>query len=121
MKITFDSLKEKVDSTYQPLEVEVGDQLVTFPNAARQDKSWRDRFSELADRIFEKDTVVDENGEETEVERDENEMVSHVIETLEFACNSGNFHILKDALQRDGFMWLQLYLEYIQSTRAGEA
>lgn len=117
-KLTFDDIKGRVSEKYPNFTVEIEDQEVTLANPFRQDKEWREEFLKRSRTAFPGKPA---EGEEAP-ERTEGEVAEAIRNILRYACTTGNFDIVEQAVGNDDdlTMWYEIYDAYTDGVAAGE-
>lgn len=122
-KLKFDDIKGRVSKKYPDFSLEVEDDVaVVFPNPFRQEREWREKFTELSRVAFPGvSTPEAEEGTEEEEPRSDEQAAADVREVLAFACTSGNFELLDSLIPAaDLTTWYEVYDAYIDEVSAGE-
>lgn len=122
-KLKFDDIKGRVSKKYPDFSLEVEDDVaVVFPNPFRQEREWREKFTELSRVAFPGVSSPEaEGGAEEEEPRSDEQAAADVREVLAFACTSGNFELLDSLIPAaDLTTWYEVYDAYIDEVSAGE-
>lgn len=124
-KLKFDDIKGRVSKKYPDFSLEVEDDVVVvFPNPFRQEREWREKFTELSRVAFPGVSTPEvEEGAEAEAEepRSDEQVAADVRAVLAFACTSGNFELLDSLIPAaDLTTWYEVYDAYIDEVSAGE-
>lgn len=127
-KLKFDDIKGRVSKKYPDFSLEVEEGVeITFPNPFRQEREWREKFTELSRVAFPgistpEDEEAEEGTEAKEKEpRSDEQAAVDVREVLAFACTSGNFELLDGLIPaNDLTTWYEVYDAYIDEVSAGE-
>lgn len=127
-KLKFDDIKGRVSKKYPDFSLEVEDDVVVvFPNPFRQEREWREKFTELSRVAFPGISATEAEGAEEGAEakeeepRSDEQAAADVREVLAFACTSGNFDQLDSLIPaHDLTTWYEVYDAYIDEVSAGE-